>query len=179
MEIRDKNFFCMSAKELAPLLVGKLICTDLTGEIKKLRISETECYYGEEDKACHASHGKTKRTATLYKQGGIAYVYLVYGMHNLVNVVSGDEGHPEAVLIRACADYDGPAKLTKALGITREQNELDLIVSHKLWFEDDGYKPEIITMPRVGIDYAGEYWASVPWRFVDKSRTARLKKAKK
>ena len=102
---------------------------------------ETECYYGEEDTACHASKGKTERTKVLYEQGGTAYVYLCYGMHSLFNVVSGKKGHPEAVLIRGVTGYNGPGKLTKAMHIDRTLNEEDMVNSDQLWLEDDGYRP--------------------------------------
>ena len=89
---------------MAPSLIGKLLCRKMCDEngerIIKFRITETECYFGEEDTACHAHKGKTERTKTMYRRGGIAYVYLCYGMHSMLNVVSGPEGYPEAVLIR-------------------------------------------------------------------------------
>ena len=91
---------CRPATELVPALVGKLLCRRIGEEVFKYRITETECYFGQEDTACHASKGKTERTKVLYEQGGTAYVYLCYGMHSLFNVVTGKKGHPEAVLIR-------------------------------------------------------------------------------
>ena len=101
----------------------------------RLEISETECYFGEEDTACHACRGRTKRTQTLYHEGGEAYVYLCYGIHSLLNVVTGASGHPEGVLIRSAGRYDGPGKLTKALSVTCELNGEDLCVSDRLWVE--------------------------------------------
>ncbi|MDR2533066.1 MAG: DNA-3-methyladenine glycosylase [Oscillospiraceae bacterium] len=169
MELRNPDFFRQTALEGAPLLVGKLLCRNIKGEIIKLRITETECYMGEEDKACHACKGKTPRTSVLYEAGGIYYVYLIYGLHWLLNVVFGQEGIPQAVLIRCCKAYEGPAKLTKILQVDKAFNRESALTSDKLWLEDDGCKPEIITLPRVGIDYAGEYWKNVPWRF--KART--------
>ena len=88
------------ATQLAPELLGRLVCRKTEQGILKYRIMETECYFGEEDTACHASKGKTDRTKVLYEKGGTAYIYLCYGIHSLFNVVSGREGHPEAVLIR-------------------------------------------------------------------------------
>jgi DNA-3-methyladenine glycosylase len=95
----DKNFYLKSALEVAPLLIGKLLVRRLSnGQIVKYRITETEAYYGEEDSACHARVGKTKRTWILYEEGGLAYIYLCYGIHYLLNVVTGNKDHPEAVL---------------------------------------------------------------------------------
>lgn len=154
------------ATQLAPELLGKFLCRRTDAGIVKYRITETECYFGEEDTACHASRGKTERTKVLYEKGGTAYVYLCYGIHSLFNVVSGKEGHPEAVLIRGVTDYNGPGKLTRAMGIDRSLNCEDMVISDQLWLEDDGYKPEYVTAKRVGIDYATEKYRDILWRFV-------------
>ncbi|MCM1136403.1 MAG: DNA-3-methyladenine glycosylase [Clostridium sp.] len=156
------------AEELAPELLGKLLCRRTADGILKYRIMETECYCGEEDTACHASKGKTERTKVLYEKGGTAYVYLCYGIHSLFNVVSGKEGHPEAVLIRGVAGYNGPGKLTKALKIDRSLNEADMVTSDLLWLEDDGNRPDYIRAKRVGIDYATEEYREILWRFIVK-----------
>ena len=155
-KITDMEFFSKTALELAPLLLGKLLCTDINGEIRKLRITETECYMGTGDLACHASKGRTERTSVMFGRGGVSYVYLVYGIHNMFNVVCGEENSPEAVLIRCCEGYNGPAKLTKYLGIDRSLNKADLVTSDKIWLEDDGKRVKYVTKPRVGVDYAGE-----------------------
>lgn len=170
-EIRSPEFFARSALTLAPELIGKLLCRRLaSGEVKRLRITESECYMGGEDLACHASKGRTKRTEVMFWRGGYAYVYLVYGMHWLMNIVTGRENHPEAVLIRCCEGWEGPAKLTKALAIDGSLYGTDMTVSDILWLEDDGHRPEVATAPRVGVSYAGEYWAGIPWRFLDAGR---------
>lgn len=159
--------FNIHAPELAPILLGKLLCRRLEdGEIVRARITETEAYFGEEDSACHAYHGRTKRTETMYKSGGVAYVYLCYGIHSLLNVVSGDEGFPEAVLIRGIEGSNGPGKLTKRLRITREQNGIILCPENSLWIEDDGFSVSYITDKRVGIDYAKEADRNRQWRFI-------------
>ena len=168
MEIRDAAFFLKTSLEAAPLLVGKLICRKTDSEIIKLRITETECYMGEEDKACHASKGKTPRNSILYETGGIYYVYLIYGMHYLLNIVFGEKESPQGVLIRCCEGFEGPARLSKRLGVTKEFNRESAILSGRMWLEDDGLKPETISLPRVGIDYVGEYWRDIPWRFKSK-----------
>ncbi len=156
------------AKELAPELLGKLLCRKTKKGVLKYRIMETECYCGEKDTACHASKGKTERTKVLYEKGGTAYIYLCYGIHALFNVVSGKEGCPEAVLIRGVAGYNGPGKLTRAMEIDRTLNEEDMVTSRLLWLEDDGYKPEYVTAKRVGIDYATEEYRNILWRFIVK-----------
>lgn len=166
-ELRNPDFYTRDALEVAPELVGKLLCRHFDdGSVQRLRISETECYRGEEDKGCHASKGRTKRTDIMFGSGGYAYVYLVYGMHWLLNVVTGEANAPQAVLIRACEGYTGPAKLTKALSVDKSFAGENFTASRRLWLEDDGTRPQIRTAPRVGIDYAGEYWSRIEWRFI-------------
>ena len=167
MKLNDISVFTQSALELAPYLLGKIICVRKhDSDVVRLRVTETEAYYGEEDTACHAHKGKTPRNEVLYEQGGIAYVYLCYGIHSLMNVISGPEGHPEGVLIRGVEGYNGPGKLTKHLGIDRTFNRENLIKSERIWIEDDGFEPpEIFTSPRIGIDYATKEYIDKPWRF--------------
>lgn len=164
----DKTFFEQDVLDAAPQMVGMRICRRLPdGRVLSARILETEAYRGEEDKACHASKGRTARTEMMYRQGGHAYIYLIYGIHELFNIVTGKENDPQAVLIRALEKpLDGPGKWTKAFSVTRQQNGLYLPCSDEIWLEDDGFRPNIRTLPRVGIDYAGEYWKNVPWRFI-------------
>jgi DNA-3-methyladenine glycosylase len=169
MKRLNKTFYKQDAITLAPLLLGKLLVRKIDGKLLKYRITETECYYGEEDSACHAHVGKTNRTAILYENGGLAYVYMCYGMHYLLNVVTGKKGHPEAVLIRGIEGYNGPARLTKALNITKELNGIDLTKSEYLWIEDDGYEVSYKTDKRVGIDYSSEPYKSIDWRFILKN----------
>ncbi|MBE5783688.1 MAG: DNA-3-methyladenine glycosylase [Clostridiales bacterium] len=161
-------FFEKDALEIAPQLVGMKMCRHLPdGSILSARITETEIYRGEEDLGCHASKGKTKRNEIMYCRGGHAYIYLVYGMHWLFNVVTGPENMPQAVLIRALeAPLNGPAKWTKAFSVTGELNGSYLPQNDEIWIEDAGEHPLIRTAPRVGIDYAGEPWKSIPWRFI-------------
>ena len=160
------------ATELAPQLLGKLLCRRLPdGRVLRYRITETECYFGEEDTACHAHKGRTPRTDTLYQRGGIAYVYLCYGIHSLLNVVTGKEDHPEAVLIRGVEGISGPGRVTKALGITCADNRVPLTPESGLWLEDDGAPPiDFEATPRVGIDYAEADDRERPWRYVSKCK---------
>ena len=112
------------------------------------------------------SKGRTKRTELLYGESVIIYIYLCYGMHWLMNVITGEPDQPQGVLFRAAADYTGPGKLTKYLQLDGACNGKPLQPETGIWVEDDGFVPELITKPRVGIDYAGPEWAAKPWRFV-------------
>ncbi len=165
------EFYAENADTLAPKLLGKLLCRRIDGEILRMRITETECYLGESDTACHAHRGRTPRTATLYERGGTAYVYLCYGIHSLLNVVSGAEGNPQAVLIRGVEGYSGPGRLTKALSISRGLNGANLTADDaELWLEDDGFTAEYECTPRIGIDYAEPADRDRLWRFVMKAK---------
>ena len=153
----DREFFRQDAQTLAQALVGKLLVRKMPdGTVKKLRISETEAYLGVNDTACHAKMGKTNRNRLLWCDGGTVYVYLCYGVHWLMNIISGCEDDPQGVLIRCCVGAEGPGKLTKALGIDKSFNGCDILSCPDLWLEDDGYEVDIIKDRRVGINYADE-----------------------
>ena len=161
------DFFRRDVLDVAPDLVGKLIVRRLPdGSLLTERIAETEAYRAPEDLACHAAKGRTPRTELLFGESGRLYVYLCYGLHWLLNVVTGQEGQPQGVLIRAGEVHDGPAKLTKYLRITGELNGQPVCGNDQIWLEDDGCRPVIRTAPRVGIDYAGDFWKAVEWRFI-------------
>ena len=163
----ERAFFERDCLEAAPELVGKiLVMRQPDGSEKRLRITETEAYRGEEDTACHAHKGRTRRTETLYMRGGVVYVYLCYGVHWLLNFITAQEEVPQGVLVRACEGADGPGKLTKALGITGELNRAELGACD-LRIEDDGARPQLITLPRVGIGYASPEDQAREWRFAD------------
>ena len=179
-KILDESFFHRDVLEVATDLVGKLIVRTFDdGTEVSLRITETEAYRGEEDTACHASKGRTERTEVLYGKAGTIYVYLCYGVHWLMNVVTGEEGHPQAVLFRACQVYDGPGKLTKKLGIDKSFNKESFCGNPRIHIEDDGYRPEIEKLPRVGIDYADPEYRDILWRFADRDRKNIVKGKKK
>lgn len=165
MQLLPPEYFIQPATILAPQLVGKLLCHSTDAGILRLRITETECYFGEEDSACHAHRGRTPRTDVMYATGGCAYVYLCYGIHALLNLVTGAEGHPEAVLIRGVEGYSGPGRVTKALQITLNENRKKLTQAEGLWLEDDGASPTICSAPRIGIDYANPEDRERAWRF--------------
>ena len=158
------SFFHRPCPEVARDLVGKLLVRSTPAGTAKLRITETECYCGEEDTACNASRGRTKRTEVMYREAGTVYVYLCYGIHWMLNIVTGEKDSPQAVLIRACAEAPGPGKLTRKLGITRELNR-NSILGDELWIEDDGFRCEIKTDKRVGIGYASLEDQDRLWRF--------------
>jgi DNA-3-methyladenine glycosylase len=131
-------------------------------------VTEIEAYDGERDLACHASKGRTKRTEVMYQPGGVWYVYLCYGVHEMLNLVTGPADYPAAVLIRGVADIAGPGRLTRSLEINRRLNGLAAHPSSGLFLEDDGLeipRRQIKAGPRVGVDYAGPVWAKKPWRF--------------
>ena len=182
----EREFYMRDAVTVGKDILGKIIVKKQPdGKIFSGRITEVEAYTGTTDKASHSYGGRrTKRTEVMYKEGGYSYVFLIYGMYECFNVTAGKEGDPQAVLIRGVEPLEnknimwekrkvkkekdisnGPGKLTKALGITREDNGIDLTAGENLWLEDDGYKVEdIIETTRIGIDYAEED-ALKPWRF--------------
>ena len=161
----DYEFFHRPCLSVARELVGKVLVRNVDGGQLRLRITETESYCGEEDTACHAHKGRTKRTEVLYAEAGTIYVYLCYGIHWLLNIVTGEKEQPEAVLIRACAEANGPGKLTKVLQITGKLNRKSITQSNELWIEDDGFRCEIAPGKRVGIGYAAQEDQDRLWRF--------------
>ncbi len=166
MKKLEFEFFDRDCLEVAPDLVGKILVHTLpSGEVLSLRITQTEAYRGEEDTACHAHRGRTKKTEPLYAKSGTVYVYLCYGMHWLVNVITGGIDNPQGVLIRACEGYEGPAKLTKYLKIDKEQN-MQSFVDGELSIFDDGKRYEIKTDKRVGINYADKADVDKEWRYI-------------
>jgi len=165
-----RGFYTRDVLEVAPDLLGKLvILADSEGKELRYRITETEAYRGEEDRACHASKGRTSRTEIMFHAGGSIYVYLIYGMYWMFNVVSSEAGIPQAVLIRALEGYPGPGKLSRALGIDGSLYGIDLVSSDRIWIGDDGNIPAYITAPRIGIEYAASPWKEKDWRYLVKN----------
>jgi DNA-3-methyladenine glycosylase len=159
------DFYHRQCLDVARDLVGKVLVRRTADGEKRLRISETEAYCGEEDTACHAHKGRTNRTEVLYWKAGTVYVYLCYGIHWLLNIVTGEEEQPQAVLIRACVDAPGPGRLTKKLSITGELNRKSILDTEDFWIEDDGFRCEIEPDKRVGIGYASQEDQDKLWRF--------------
>lgn len=168
--IKAKVFQTQNTVALARDLIGtSLVVRSADGRRTVRRIAETEAYHGEEDLACHARVGRTARTEVMYAAGGVWYVYLCYGVHEMLNLVTGPRDQPSAVLIRGLEGLTGPGRLTRQLGIDRRFNGLAARPATGLWIEDDGFRPpagDIHASPRVGIDFAGPIWAAKPWRFV-------------
>lgn len=184
--ILEPSWFTRPTCVVAADLIGKILCRQLTDsdgtqKVLRMRISETEAYIGEGDAACHAHAGtRTARTEIMYSQGGVFYVYLTYGVHHMLNLVSGPAESPESVLIRAGFLTDtsdrlideqllstvkqlthpkqlaGPGKLTKRLQIDRDLYGEPISPLSKVWVEDDGCQPPVSLRPRIGIDYAGD-----------------------
>jgi len=171
----ERKFFRQDACSLGKNLLGKVLCVF----DKKYRIVEVEAYMGVTDRASHAYNNKrTSRTEVMYADGGCLYVYLIYGMYYLLNIVASVKDTPEAVLIRAVEPMDGehlvkytngPGKLCKYIGIDKTFNGLDLTISSDVYIEDDGYYvQEIVTSKRINVDYALED-KDKPWRFYIKN----------
>lgn len=154
---------------LARGLVGKILARRRPdGTVARHRITEVEAYDGENDLACHASKGRTNRTEVMYRPGGVWYVYLCYGVHEMLNLVTGPADYPAALLIRGVEGISGPGRLTKRLAIDRQLNGAVAVQVSGLWIEDDGFEVSrgmLRTSPRIGVDYAGPEWAGKPWRF--------------
>ena len=168
MRIIDREFFQVDAIQLSKRLLGKIITIQINSKVRKFRITEVEAYRGENDSASHAYRKKTSKNAPMFERGGIIYVYLCYGLFNLLNIVSGIEGTAEAVLIRGVDSTEGPGRVGRLLNITRELNFEDLITSEKIWLEDDGFEVDFDNIKlnkRVGIGYALQEDQDKLWRF--------------
>jgi DNA-3-methyladenine glycosylase len=168
--ILKRSFYDQNTVKVARDLLGCFLVREYKGKIIKAMITETEAYRGHRDLASHASRGRTPRTEIMFGHPGHAYVYMIYGMYFMLNVVTEEKDFPAAVLIRGIRleniKLDGPGKLTKYLNITKNLNGWDLTRSQKLWIESakKGDKFKIIKSPRVGIDYA-RHCRSWEWNF--------------
>jgi DNA-3-methyladenine glycosylase len=168
-----RSFFQRPATEVARALIGKILVRHMRGKAFQARVVETEAYLGTHDLASHAAKGRTQRTEVLFGPAGRAYIYLVYGIHEMLNVVAGREGDAQAVLIRAAnplggwkADLSGPGRLTRAFRITRSEYGLDLTGDQIYFLDDPAYQTQVVSTKRIGVDYAGE-WKDAPLRFLD------------
>ena len=161
-----RNFYLGSTTQVAQDLLGKFLVHKINGKICAAQIIETEAYAGFDDLACHGNRGMTQRNEVMFRKGGYAYVYIIYGIHHCLNLVTEKETYPSAVLIRALnyPNADGPGKLCREFKITKDtHNGLD-ITGNVLWVEDRGCKPKIQATRRIGVDYA-QHCAEWPWRF--------------
>jgi len=186
--IIGRDFYLQPVQQAARALLGQRLVRLIDGERAAGIILETEAYDGEADQACHARSGLTERNRVMYGESGYAYVYFTYGMHWMLNCVCAPAGYPAAVLIRAILPVeniafvqsqregviekrwcDGPAKLTKALEIDRRLNGADLCDTRSGLFIEKGLvipDEAVQQTPRIGIQYSGEPWVSLPWRYV-------------
>lgn len=149
-------------------LLGTYLVRTEHGRAQAHMITEVEAYDTERDLACHARFGRTARTAPLYAAGGCWYVYLCYGIHEMLNLVVGPEDHPAALLIRGLAGIAGPGRVTRALHIDRRLNAAVATPACGLHLEDRGVRvPDrlVVRTPRIGVAYAGPVWSQKPWRF--------------
>jgi DNA-3-methyladenine glycosylase len=176
--ILPRRYFNRPTLTVARSLIGKYLVRVIDGRILAGKIVEVEAYVGSEDKACHASKGRTQRTEVMFGPAGISYVYLIYGMYHCLNVVTEREEFPSAVLIRAIEIdgklIDGPGRVCRAMQIDRSLNCADLTIGESLWLEDRGElvrRGDLGAHARIGVDYAGE-WAKKPWRFRLRTLTA-------
>lgn len=171
-----RRYFEQPTLRVSHHLLGASLIRETSDRRISGRIIEVEAYVGLDDRASHASRGRTKRTDVMFGAAGIAYVYLIYGMHHCLNVVTEDVGYPAAILIRGIEWQEAPGRITRTFGpgrvcrlflIDRTLNGWDMTRGEQLWIEaGEGRCPGdiIATYPRIGVDYAGE-WAHKPWRF--------------
>jgi len=161
----DSSFYQQDILDVAPELVGAVLVRKFDdGSIGRHTIVDIEIYRGVEDLACHASKGKTIRNSVMFEQGGLVYVYFIYGIHWMLNVVTGNRNDPQAILIRGVHDCEGPARLAKKLAINGAFYGEDLTSSQRLWIEPSSHMNYQVA-PRIGVYYAGGYWQNMPWRY--------------
>ena len=178
----DRAFYAQDAARLAKALIGTIVVHRFRGRTYRARIIETEAYLGPADLASHSSKGRTKRTEVMFGSPGRAYVYFIYGMHEMFNIVCGREGEAHAVLIRAAEPLDGweanltgPGRFARAMRIPLAYNGLDLTGDRLFLLRDPTAKrPRVARSARVGVDYA-LHWKDAPLRFFD-TRSAAVSK---
>jgi DNA-3-methyladenine glycosylase len=170
--ILKKTFFERPTLAVARDLLGKFLVRKIGKKEIACMIIEVEAYDGHRDRASHAHRGETKRNRPMFGPAGVWYVYFVYGMYDMLNIVTGKLGYPAAVLMRGVNEISGPGRLTKKLKITRKFNGTAAKKSMGLWIEDRGVvvrKKDIKRTPRIGVRYAGPLWAKKPYRFIFKN----------
>ena len=165
------DYFQKPTLEISKNLLGKFLIRKIGKKMHTGMITEVEAYIGMEDKACHAARGKTTRNQVMFETGGVWYVYFVYGMYWMLNIVTEKKEFPAAILIRGIKTeeehFNGPGKLTRHLKIDKQLNGLPATAETGLWIEDQGLhipSKNIHQGKRIGINYAGE-WKDKPWRF--------------
>ena len=162
----DRSFYERDVLVVAPEIIGKLLMRRVENELSAFVITEVEAYKGIEDMASHARFGKTPRNAVMFEPGGILYMYFIYGMYWMMNIVTGTAGDPQAILIRGVKGTEGPGRVTRLLSLDNSFNRENLAESERIWIEDQNFTPAIVQKPRFGINYASEPWKSMPWRYI-------------
>jgi DNA-3-methyladenine glycosylase len=168
-KVLNQNFFNRDAEIVAKELLGKFLVRNIGRKEIASMITETEAYVGPHDLASHAAKGLTERTKIMFGHPGHFYVYLIYGMYLMLNIVAREKGYPAAVLIRGLAEATGPGKAGKFLKITKGLNGKPAEKRTGLWIEDRGIrvpKNRIKKTPRIGVDYAGPVWSKKKLRFL-------------
>lgn len=168
-KVLKQSFFNRPTLKVVRELLGCALCRKIGKRIIRLKITEVEAYDGPKDKASHAHRGKTTRNTPMFGEAGKWYVYFTYGMHWMLNIVTGAVGYPAAILIRGTDKVSGPARLTKFLRIDKNFNGKPATKKTGLWFENRDKKispKNIKKVPRVGVDYAGPVWSKKPYRFL-------------
>lgn len=162
-----RSFFDRPADKVACDLLGCFLCVAGEDGTTRHMITETEAYMGPHDLACHAAKGRTKRTEVLFAAPGTIYVYLIYGIYDMFNIVTGKKGYPAAVLIRGVEGVSGPGRVTKRLHLDRNLNGMELGKDSGVWIESRGadFEAAIMRTPRIGVAYAGQ-WAHADLRFL-------------
>jgi DNA-3-methyladenine glycosylase len=165
--VLEPAFFNRRADEVARDLLGKALVRRIGQAREALIITETEGYLGPQDLACHSARGRTPRTEVMFGRPGTLYIYLVYGLHLMLNVVTGPEGCGSAVLIRGAGNALGPGRLGRSLALTLDLNGKAATPETGLWFEErDVLSRRITAGPRIGVDYAGPKWSQRKLRFI-------------
>jgi DNA-3-methyladenine glycosylase len=160
-----REFYIRDVLILAPDLLGKKIVRIIKDKRFEYYITEVEAYRGTEDLACHASKGRTRRTEAMYLDGGHVYMYFIYGMYWMFNIVASEAGTPQAVLIRSLKGINGPGRLSRELQLDKGLYGEYLVTSNRLWIENGREVNKIKTSPRIAVDFAGDYWEKMEWRF--------------
>lgn len=161
-----RPFYTNDVLEVAPELLGKTLIHQEQDVRHQYLITEIEIYRGEEDTACHAAKGRTARTEIMYHEGGFVYVYLIYGMYWMLNIVAGPKDKPQAILIRGTNKVSGPGRVGRRLKLDKTFYGEDLTSSNRIWLENSDPIKDFLKLPRVGIDYANEPWKSKNWRYI-------------
>ncbi len=183
-KVLESKFFNRKTIKVARDLIDCLLCRKIGSKIFKYKITETEAYVGPHDLACHSSRGKTPRNAPMFEKAGTIYVYFVYGMHFMLNIVTEKKNFPSAVLIRGVENINGPGRVTRKLKIDKKLNGQTATPKNGLWFENrketassavrprllggqgESGKLKIKKTTRIGVAYAGPIWAKKKYRFV-------------